>query len=491
MVNDSAKPVTIFYSYSHKDDKAREKLASHLALLKRSGLITDWSDRQIDAGHEWEGEISERLEAADIILLLVSENFIASDFCWGKEMKRALERHDNGSAFVIPVILTPLYWQPAPFGKLQALPKDGKAIAQWIPRNAGWKNVVEGIVKIAHALSAGQRLERAEAQPAATVVVEPRAAAPSRLAKRAGGHPNRVIYDAENLSTLPGKRVRTEGDPAGADPAVNEVFDALGQTYWFFWDAWERDSIDNQGMRLDATVHYSKNYNNAFWNGNQIIAGDGDGSLFRPLTGLDVIAKEFSNGLIAKQSGLLYTDESGALFNGLASIFSCLVKQYTLEQGAAQADWLVGSGVWAPGVNGKAIHSLAAPGTAYDDPVLGKDPQPFHMKDYVRTTMDNGGVHINSGIPGHAFYQSAIMLGGPAWQRAGRIWYEALCDRRVKPNTNFHDFANLTINCAVRLFGAKSEEVGAIRHGWNVVGVTTGTVPRSLKKTATRKRTRR
>ena len=483
MGNNTAKPVTIFYSYSHKDDKAREKLASHLALLKRSGLIADWSDRQIDAGQDWQAEINQKLEKADVILLLVSEHFIASDFCWGKEMKRALERHDNGSAYVIPIILTPLLWGPAPFGKLQALPKDGRAIALWSPRNSGWKNVVEGIVKVAEALGAGEKLDRAEKPASAAVVAAPtpEAAAPARAAQRGGGHPNRVIYDAANSSTLPGRRVRAEADPPTADPAVNEVFDALGQTYYFFWDAYERDSVDNQGMRLDATVHYEKYYSNAFWNGTQLIAGDGDGKLFRSFTGLDVIAKEFSNGVVAKQSGLAYANESGALFNALAAIFSCLVKQYSLNQTAEEADWLMGTGIWALGVNGKAIQSLAAPGTAYDDPRLGKDPQTSHMKNYVRTKTDNGGVHINSGIPGHAFYQTAMALGGPPWQRAGKIWYEALCDKRVKPNFAFEDFANLTADCAARLFGGKSKELDAIRHGWNVVGVKVA-AERSSKK---------
>jgi hypothetical protein len=494
MANDPAKAVRVFYSYSHKDDKAREKLASHLVLLKRTGLIADWSDRLIDAGHDWQAKINQELEGADLILLLVSENFIASDFCWGKEMKRALERHDSGSAYVIPIILTPLFWQPAPFGKLQALPKDGKAIALWSPRNSGWKNVVEGIVKVAQAVGAGEKLERAGTQPLTAVVVAPApaTAAPARPVARAGGHPNRVVYDAGNLSTLPGRRVRSEGGAASGDAAVDAVYDALGQSYYLFWDAYERDSIDNQGMRLDATVHYDKDYNNAFWNGTQIIAGDGDGRLFRPFTSLDVIAKEFSNGVVGKQSGLVYADEPGALFNALASIFSCLVKQYFLKQSAAEADWLMGAGVWAAGINGKAIHSLAAPGTAYDDPAVGKDPQVSHMTDYVKTTSDNGGVHINSGIPGHAFYQTAIALGGPAWEGAGRIWFEALGDKRVKPHTTFADFANLTADCAVRLYGDKSKEADAIRHGWNVVGVTVADgrpAKKAVAKARARKRT--
>jgi Zn-dependent metalloprotease len=293
--------------------------------------------------------------------------------------------------------------------------------------------------------------------------------------ERTGAHPNRVIYDAGNEQNLPGRRVRVEGDPDMGDPAVDEAYMSLGQCYYFFWDAWERDSIDNQGMQLSATVHYGTKYDNAFWNGTRIIVGDGDGVLFRRFTGLDCIAYEFAKGVITAQSGMIYSGQSGAILDAIAALFSCLVKQYASRQAAVEADWLVVSSLLAPAIKGKALRSLAAPGTAYDDPVLGKDPQPAHMKGYVHTAHDNGGVHINSGMPGHAFYQTAVALGGYAWEKAGRVWYRALCDRRMRPNPTFKAFAELTVDCATRLFGRKSAEAEGTRHGWRMVGIDLGT----------------
>jgi Zn-dependent metalloprotease len=111
------------------------------------------------------------------------------------------------------------------------------------------------------------------------------------------------------------------------------------------------------------------------------------------------------------------------------------------------------------------------PGTAYDDPVLGKDPQPGHMQNYVSTNQDNGGVHINSGIPNRAFYLAATAIGGYAWERAGRIWYEALRDPRLQPNTRFRAFASLTVDVAGTLYGTGSSERQAVRDAWDQVGI--------------------
>ncbi len=155
------KPVILFYSYSHKDEKMREVLAAHLSPLKRQGVIKEWYDREIGAGEEWQDAIDEHLEGADIILLLVSAFFIASDYCWGKEMVRALKRHDAGEAVVIPIIVRPVDWSGAHFGRLQALPKDAKPVTRWANRDAAWVDVAKGIRKVAEALAAGLPVERA------------------------------------------------------------------------------------------------------------------------------------------------------------------------------------------------------------------------------------------------------------------------------------------------------------------------------------------
>ena len=144
---DSA-PVELFISYSHKDEPLREQLGTHLGLLKRQGIIDEWHDRRIGAGREWAGEIDRRLDCAAVILLLVSADFLASDYCYCVEMSRALERHDAGDARVVPVILRPVDWHGAPFAKLQALPKDGKAVTSWRKRDEAFTDVARGIRKV-------------------------------------------------------------------------------------------------------------------------------------------------------------------------------------------------------------------------------------------------------------------------------------------------------------------------------------------------------
>ena len=135
----------LFYSYSHGDERLRKELEKHLAVMKRQGLIQEWHDRKIVAGSEYKGEIDEHLNSAEIILLLVSSDFLASDYCYGIEMTRAIERHEAGEATVIPVILRPCDWMGTPFSKLQALPKDAKPVTTWSRRDDAFLDVVKGI----------------------------------------------------------------------------------------------------------------------------------------------------------------------------------------------------------------------------------------------------------------------------------------------------------------------------------------------------------
>jgi tetratricopeptide (TPR) repeat protein len=158
-----ASPVEVFYSYSHRDEKFRDELEKSLTMLKRDGIITGWHDRKIGGGEEWAGEIDEHINSARIILLLISADFLASDYCYDIEVKRAMERHEAGEALVIPVILRPVDWSSAPFGKLQGFPKDAKPITKWSNRDEAFKDVALGMRKIAeklHAerLAAGPRL---------------------------------------------------------------------------------------------------------------------------------------------------------------------------------------------------------------------------------------------------------------------------------------------------------------------------------------------
>jgi len=150
----TSKPVEIFFSYSHKDEPFREQLETHLSMLKRQGLIKPWHDRMITAGDEWKGQIDDNLNAADIVLLLVTANFLASDYCYDIEMTRAIERHEIGEARVIPIILAPVEgWMHSPFAKLQVLPKDGKPVTKWDDRDEAFVNVAQGIRRAIESLS--------------------------------------------------------------------------------------------------------------------------------------------------------------------------------------------------------------------------------------------------------------------------------------------------------------------------------------------------
>jgi Zn-dependent metalloprotease len=291
---------------------------------------------------------------------------------------------------------------------------------------------------------------------------------------------NRSVYDAENGTKLPGTLVRGEGDGPVSDVAVNEAYDGSGVTYDLYYQVFGRDSIDGQGLPLKSTVHYQKGYDNAFWNGEQMVYGDGDEDLPEPqrlfnrfTIALDIIGHELTHGVTQYEANLAYWDQSGALNESMSDVFGSLVKQYQRQQSAADADWIIGEGLFTSNVNGVGIRSMKAPGTAYDDPVLGKDPQPGHMDDYVKTIEDNGGVHINSGIPNRAFYVTALTLGGSAWEKAGRIWYKTLTEK-LSERATFQQAADMTFEAAGELYGTGSMEQSAIRTGWAEVGISIG-----------------
>ena len=290
------------------------------------------------------------------------------------------------------------------------------------------------------------------------------------------GQKNRIIYDANNSQQLPGEIVRKEGDSPSGDEAVDEAYEATGATYDFFKEICDRNSIDNKGLRLDSTVHYGKDYENAFWNGSQMVYGDGDGELFNRFTkSVDVIGHELTHGVNQYEANLIYFGEAGAINESFSDVFGSLVKQRINKQTVDEADWLIGVGLFTDKVNGKGIRSMKAPGTAYDDPVLGKDPQPGHMKDIYTGIKDNGGVHINSGIPNRAFYLAAKEIGGYAWEKTGKIWYVSLCEK-LDSKANIQRTSEVTIEVAGELYGQGSNEQKAVENAWKEVGVEQSSV---------------
>ena len=291
-------------------------------------------------------------------------------------------------------------------------------------------------------------------------------AAPSAAKK------HRLVYDAQNkgMSTLPGKLVRSEGQAAVADPAVNEAYTHSGTTYDFYLKRFARKSLDGKGMTLVSSVHLSKNLNNAFWNGQQMAYGDGDGQTFIRFTkSLDVVGHELTHGVISHECNLIYQGESGALNEHFADVFGSLIRQWKSKKSAAKADWLIGKDIMGPGTQAKALRDFG-PGKAYEnDPLLGTDPQPKHMSQKYTGSWDNGGVHLNSGIPNHAFYLFARAVGGNAWDVAGSVWYEAML--KLSSNSQFADMVSTTLMIAVAKHGANSAVHKALMDAWKKVGL--------------------
>lgn len=287
------------------------------------------------------------------------------------------------------------------------------------------------------------------------------------------GQVSRAIYDAKGTEELPGWLVGREEDPPSTnDPAVNEAYEHLGIIHQFFWEKFERNSLNDKGLPLNATVHFGKNYQNAFWNGKYMVFGDGDNEIFNRFTiALDVVAHELSHGVIESTANLLYMGQSGALNESISDVFGSMVKQFLNNEKAEQADWIIGEGLLKESIKAKGLRSMSQPGSAYDHPLLGKDPQPDHMKNYIHTIDDNGGVHLNSGIPNRAFYLAARDMGGYSWEKAGKIWYKTLCDKKLGQSATFKDFARLTVRHAEN-DEENGKKFGAIvKQAWIDVGV--------------------
>jgi Zn-dependent metalloprotease len=288
----------------------------------------------------------------------------------------------------------------------------------------------------------------------------------------------RQVHDAQNTDTLPGKLVRSEGQAKVADKAVNEAYDHSGTTYDFYDTLFSRKSLDDKGMTLISTVHVAEiddnafvPMNNAFWNGEQMAYGDGDGVIFRPFTGsLDVVGHELTHGVESFTSNLEYRNQSGALNEHFADVFGVLVRQWKNGETAADASWLVGAEVLVPAPTRRAIRDMENPGTAFvNDPDLGNDPQPGHMSKLFTGAADRGGVHINSGIPNRAFALFAKALKGNAWDVAGRIWYKTML--QLSSTSQIVDCARQSVQVAGGPdFGAAAKK--AVKAAWKKVGIT-------------------
>ena len=249
---------------------------------------------------------------------------------------------------------------------------------------------------------------------------------------------------------------RGEGDPVTADDAVNATYEAAGAVRDYYRNKLGRNSIDNLGLNQVHNVHFGENYMNAFWDGIQMTYGDGDGMIFVSFTrDPDVVAHELTHGVTQHTAGLIYFGQSGALNESMSDVFGTVIQQSIDGSTADDADWLIGNDIMGPELFGEALRSMKAPGTAYDNYIMGKDPQPDHMTRYYYGANDNQGVHINSGIPNKVFYLVAMDIGT---DKAALIWYSTL--QRLWPNALFGDFAYMVADSARLLTKNKQVPVG-------------------------------
>jgi Zn-dependent metalloprotease len=240
-----------------------------------------------------------------------------------------------------------------------------------------------------------------------------------------------------------------------------------------------RNSLDDNGMTLISSVHVAEPdetgkfvaMNNAFWDGEQMAYGDGDGVVFQSFTGsLDVVGHELSHGVESFTSNLAYRNQSGALNEHFADTFGALIRQRKSGETALKASWVIGKEVLVAAPTRRGIRDMEFPGTAFvADPEIGTDPQPAHMSKLYTGSADRGGVHINSGIPNRAFVLVAKALKGNAWDVAGRIWYDTLL--QLTSTGQFIDCARLTVQIAGSpKYGAAAKK--AVKAAWKKVGIS-------------------
>lgn len=266
---------------------------------------------------------------------------------------------------------------------------------------------------------------------------------------------DRFVYDSKTTQNQRLLLVRKEGGATSKDPVVNKAYENAGSVRDYFKTALNYLSVDNHGADLILNVHFGKAYANAFWDGDEMTFGDGDGEVFTNLaSAIDVTAHELTHGVVQYTAGLKYQGQSGALNEHFADVFGSVIKQVAKKQTAATADWLIGDELMGPTLRGQALRSMKAPGTAYDNEFMGKDPQPDHMDNLYRGSADNGGVHINSGIPNKVFFLVATAIGT---DKAAPLWFETL--KTLKPTTNFTSFKTALLKQVKKL--AKAGKVPA------------------------------
>jgi Zn-dependent metalloprotease len=258
----------------------------------------------------------------------------------------------------------------------------------------------------------------------------------------------RHVFDSQNTGSTRLKSVRDEGTVAIADVDANAAYDNGGLVRDYFKTVLGWNSIDNNSMDLIFNIHYMVKYNNAFWDGEQMTFGDGDGVNFQNFVrALDVTGHELTHGIVQYTANLEYKGQSGALNEHFADVFGTSVKQWAAKETEKTANWLMGEICMTGRFKGKAIRSMKAPA----DAAVVLSAQPDHMSKIFKGTADNGGVHVNSGIPNYAFYLVSMDI---TTQAAAKLWFAAL--QLLKPTSKFPDLYKALTRAAKTMMADKT-----------------------------------
>lgn len=286
---------------------------------------------------------------------------------------------------------------------------------------------------------------------------------------------NRDTHNGNNFNNLPGTLERSEGDGSTGDAPIDAAHDNAGAVYNYYLNNHGRDSFGDSGETIISTAHHRMNYNNAFWNGVQMVYGDGDGNTFSPLSeSKDVVAHELTHAVTDRTSGLIYENESGALNESISDIFGVLVDP---------PDWMLGEDIFTPATPGDALRYM-------DDPTLGN--QPDHMDDFVTadssgSSMDqacfnsndrfNGCVHFNSGIPNKAAYlmseggtHRGITVQGMGRENMGKVFYETNIFY-LNQSSGFIDAREASLDAVAAIFPGDASKKCTVQNAWAAVGI--------------------
>jgi Zn-dependent metalloprotease len=280
------------------------------------------------------------------------------------------------------------------------------------------------------------------------------------------GSASRYVYDSKNSEDQRVALARKEGGPGVADQDVNFAYDHAGIIRKYYKEELKWDSIDDHGLDMIFNVHMGTNYNNAFWDGDDMSFGDGDGSNFIGFArALDVTGHELTHGVVQYTAQLMYDGQSGALNEHFADVFGSVIKQYHRGQDENTADWLMGDEIMGPELKGRAIRSMKEP----DNQQIPLDPQPANMRDYYPGADDNHGVHINSGIPNKAFYLVAKQIGT---FKAAKLWFEAL--KKLRNVSQFLDLYTALVDSIPALVNTgtiPATSADAVNNAFSQVGI--------------------